>query len=445
MLFKRKGAAAKGSSLNSPFSGLCMSLNSAIGSGILALPRSFNNSGIILASILIFFFALLLYTTVTMYLDLSTRWWHKKREDHLYSLPEEEVVHLSRMTRETPENKKWGLVWYIVYQVGLILMQFVTVMCYANVVAGSMAQLVHFDMQDGDACMDTANLTSGCSKAYMIWIAIYIAIQLGLAFVDLKYQAIVQNLFAVYRWLLVIVLIGLAGYSLKIDGIAETANKTGSDPAGFGSLLPTLTFSCFIHAGIAHLYAPVRGKDKNLKKMFFSLMMLVAVIYCLVACLNALAYGKALISVVTQTYLSDPKFDSAFEKGLIKFISWYPPLALTFATPNQAFPLAESFIDFFPEKLRAKLVIKIACRWFTVLVPSCIVLGVRSFTALISLSSFGGYLVCFAVPAGLVLTTKDLRSKESPFYSFWSRSWYAWTVMVWCLFSIVYTAIYFDA
>ena len=441
-LFGKK--KTEGSLLISPLSGLALSINTAIGSGILALPLSFQQSGIILSSVIIYFFGVLMWTTCIQYLEIACRYWHKTRPDHEYTLPEDDIVHLGASVLETPTTRAKSLICYTLYQIGLILMQFVTIMAYANVSAGSMAQVVHFPMQDGDACLNTSDLSKGCSHAYMIWVTVYIVINLVMSFIELKYQAILQNLFALYRWVLIIVLIGMSSYALKHRGVSDSAIKYETTPAGFGSLLPTLTFAMYVHSGISYLYQPVRNKNKSLNLMFFSLMMIVSVVFCLVACLNALAYGNSLSSVVTSSYLSDPLFTTKFEKGLIQLINWYPPLALTFSSCNQAFPFAQSLIEFAPKRYSNSFWLKISARWIVIIIPSVIVYGVRSFTVLVSLSAFGGYLVCFFVPSLTLLLTADLKSAQSPYYKWYCQPWYCYTIILWAIFSVIYTAIFFS-
>jgi amino acid permease len=177
---------------------------------------------------------------------------------------------------------------------------------YASVWASSFTANVPVAFLNGGATcnIEQSGLTGGCVGPYLLWLAVFAAIAIPLACVDLEEQVAIQVLMFAARVLVVALLTGTVAVGMAgcTDGVVFAEVPPGkpqhtalADAAGLATVIPVSIFSFIFHHSIPGLSQPVANKT-TLPRMFAVTFVIITVFYASVGLLVAVFFGPAVNS-----------------------------------------------------------------------------------------------------------------------------------------------------
>ncbi|KAG2201969.1 hypothetical protein INT47_000508 [Mucor saturninus] len=244
-----------------------MFLKAFIGSGVLFLPKAFQNGGLALSIVLMIVIALIcLFAFLRL---VSTQ--------HVIGGSYGDMGGLlyGKATRYIV------LFFIVISQIGFVCSYFIFV-------SGNLVSVVDV----------LSNCTAGIEQKYYVWMPLVILIPLSLIrhIAKLSFTAIIADLFILFG---LVCIIYFTAVELSVNGVGP--NVAAVNPVSFGMMIGTATFS---FEGIG-LIIPIVESMERPEKFPFVLclgMLIVCVIYILIGSISYLAYGDAIQSAVIYNF-----------------------------------------------------------------------------------------------------------------------------------------------
>ena len=192
-----------------------------------------------------------------------------------------------------------------VYAVILSMYMYGGLCAYASVWASSFSANVPIPFLNGGATcnIETSGLGGPCTGPYLLWLAVFAAVAIPLACMDLEEQVGVQVAMFAARVLVVLLLTGTVAVGLgSCDGVVFAEVPPGKprptplfDAAGLATVIPVSIFSFIFHHSIPGLSAPVADKVR-LPRMFATAFAIITLFYASVGLLVAAFFGESVNS-----------------------------------------------------------------------------------------------------------------------------------------------------
>ena len=406
--------------LISPFTGYAGAISSAIGVGIFALSQAYQKGSVVVAMVLCAICYVLSICSSQMFLEAAARYWYKKRGN--FVLPDDRYATTSMLCRDLPRHRAVGRVLSICFQICNFIYLFATLLETAFAATQTFASDIPLKDKNGHTyhCGDPAasDFSPKCNDVFWGLLIGLTCLLMFITFFDLRKVGWLFNIFIVWRWFVMFIVIGFCSYAIGHNGAAKDVAWTKTDIAGFAYLAPALVFAFIWQASIGVVYEPIRDKPKNLPIVFTALTITMTFLYALIGLLGVIAFGAASDAVLVNNFHSI-KMGNNFVRFLAQCAILYPPFSYLSTCPLIAQPLATQVLEWFPERCRNKKGYIMSVRALCVWVPAIIAGFYRHFNIIVQISGIGSYLIMLLFPPIMLLLSNDLRDKTKCVYWRW--------------------------
>ena len=419
----------------SPFTGLMNAVGASLGVGILALPQAFQQGSLVVGVILSTFSFLTATISCQMFTEAASRYWYKHRGS--YKLPDDRYVPSSILCRELPKKRYFGIPLSIIFQICNAVFLYANLLETSSTAAQSLVNDLPMHYLKKLHCDQPIDYPHLCNNAFWITLIVLTAVVAFISLFDLRRIALLFNIFSIWRWFVLFILVGLCSSQLYQHGIAEGISYTKTDMQGFAYLCPAVVFTFMWQASIGVVYEPIRNKEKTLTPVYFNCNLLMNFIYILVALLGQFAFGSSAESMLVYNF-NQMEIKSYSVKVLRQFAVLFPPFVYVSSSPFSAQPLATQLLEWCPSSWRNKRINICIARIIACYIPALCAGGIRSFNIIEKITGVFAYSIMFIFPSIMLLASVDLRDKKSTYFKWWSSTISQWfMIIIGCFFECV--------
>ncbi|VDD84866.1 unnamed protein product [Enterobius vermicularis] len=453
--------------------GLLFIFNIIVGTGALALPKSFQVAGYGASVILIHISCLASFICATFIVEsmavANAAILRKKRrgceveEDADFS----EVYSIKQRTEISEMAKLFlnhtGLVFsYLI----LALYLFGDLTIYCTTVSKSIMNIVcdsvTGNFTENDPCWRKNAINFNRNNAYRMAILLFTTIITPMVLMGITRTKYLQISTSLSRWAAFVLMIMLAVISLFKDGVE--ASPHFFEINGFGSLFGTTVYAFMCHHSLPGIVTPMRQK-RNVIAGIGVVYIIILLFYITLSLTGSYAFRK-VFDVYTLNFLHDEDAQSLLYKILHYFLALFPVFTLSSNYPIVANTLANNLYVLFESLLpspvseerqsllssavdselsppsplieRRKKFTRGCCIFSVIAIPACISFFTDNVLLLASLTgSYPGVGVQYLIPSGIFCRynrrefgTPVPAESSSPFKSmFWPYAMFAWSAL----------------
>ena len=415
--------------LISPVTGFSNAISSCVGVGVLALSQSFQQGSLVVGLIMFAIATVTSLISCQMFVEAASRYWFKKRGT--YKLANDTYATSSQLCRDLPKKRAFGRVFSILFQVCNSIYLFANLLETSSTAAQSVVADLPIKYLKDHNCTNPATYDSACKPAFWATLMIGTAILTMIALFDLRKLSLLFNIFSLWRWFIVAILIYFCSKEIHTNGgVSASVNYTHVDIYSFSAQAPAVIFAFMWQASIGVVYEPIRSKEKNLLPLFLVTNAAMTAMYVIITLLGQFAFGEDILSMLVYNFRT-MRLDSMGLKVLSQFAILYPPFVYFASSPFSVQPLATQVLEWFPEKYRTRPLWVSIIRVFAAFIPAIFAGFITTFSIIQKITGFFAYAIMFIFPAIMLLTSNDLKAKtNSPYYKWWISTPIQWGMII---------------
>ncbi|KAK2948334.1 putative Amino acid transporter family protein [Blattamonas nauphoetae] len=457
-------------------------VNGCIGAGFFSIPKTFINSGLILAILLI---NMGLSIPVLIYLfstSISSSPLHPNPSQTLEMLARARGMTYSKV-HKVPHHHTHNQMTFAVYSftdvgrvffgrpgqavIALIMAAYgiMSMWIYGSMFASTSANLIvryFLGRWDKRECIMEADPSDVCQRTYNLVLIGFGIIAFFIECLGMKYLTKIQVFFTIYRFVAFGTIILSCIISLAFNGAywLQDTKQIGpeSNPwyqfrwNGFPALFSSCSVAFTVCYHLPTILSPMKPGKKHAAHVTIASLLTVLIIYMGTACLVTLALGNDVLQFVILNYSNygakgfkrwtdtdNPLVENWFSTIIKLVVMLFPIMNLLSSFPLVSTTMATNIIGLFPESIRARA-------------PDLIFFGINLIMSLIPLflSSFFpslGLIVRFtgivSIFVGIFIPTlfhsysrrKTKPEHQTPYSGWWSRPWLA---VIWLIYGAFY-------
>lgn len=466
--------------------GYFYTINSIIGSGILAIPWAYTEGGWLLGLICQAFttsFALILayhliqimsrmevlskmtkngYTILPIkFSQLFSRTFPEdfiiskkgyKDEEALLEIEDQPRISHVRYDMTEMISVLLGKPGGILFGVCLTVSIYGTLVAYSSIFASSLASTVPIlGLSTCSIYEDDTGFGDDCWRKYWFYLFVLLAAVSVLVVIGLKEQAGMQAFMSVMRFVVIFLMLGTSIAALSTDtNLTDDESNEGSlsliNPMGIGITLPIIFMSSSFHSMIPNTIQYVNSKSLNVPKIIQSAICTVTVLFTLLGIIVPLAVSdiEGMITLSWIDYTGGMSDQSWWSYILMYIIVLFPALDVLSVFPILAINLSDNLISLKYGKFAEGSITKESFLFyrFIVIIPPILTaiffynLGyILDFTGTITLLGTGVFIPL------MTITSRKLVPQHGDFDYWFSNDKWSWFILVasFVLFAVTWT------
>ncbi|KAL0230782.1 hypothetical protein PCE1_004337 [Barthelona sp. PCE] len=405
----------------------------AVGTGVLNLPSQALNSGIRMAIVTLIINSIFLYQTYCLLADAmsfaptvdrlnktGTTTLHLDYEiERKIELPELINIIIGRNARRF-------------YQGAITFYMIGSLWSYAATFSGSLTQEFSHLFGVAENCDPDLNWSPACNRVYVYFMLAFTVICIFLTLKDLADQAIIQGILAVFRFVVLFIMIITAtiGYfTVKDPMFADPHIPADWNWRSIVNLFPAVAFSQIGHHSVPGLVHPLKNK-KKLKWLFFGAIALTFVFYTMLIISTVVFFGDKTAQLITLNWIKYPWTGAEpnwWQMVIKQTVILFVPINVLSCFPINAITLGNNLLDSVPPEKRTKKV-QVGFLLLAAIPPLIAATFSHTLSAIVVLAGCFGFFICLVFPSVLFIKSRDriqkhLKSRKvrGPYHSWFSN------------------------
>ena len=235
----------------------------------------------------------------------------------------------------------------------LFVSVFGTLVAFSSIFASSMASAVPIYGFSTCSIYDNgSSFGNSCWIKYWFYLAVMMVLAIGLVLIGLKEQAEVQAVMSIMRFVIIGLLLAtciaaMAMNSNLTDSKSNNASATFFTPLGIGLTLPIIFMSSVFHAAIPNTIQYVKDKNTNVPLIIHSAIITSTVLFLLLGIIIPLGVSdiEGMITMNYLGYTGGHDEQSWWSYIIMYFIVLFPALDVLSVFPLLAINLSDNLIS----------------------------------------------------------------------------------------------------
>ncbi|OMJ74345.1 hypothetical protein SteCoe_26734 [Stentor coeruleus] len=455
--------------------GYFYTINSIIGSGMLAIPWAYSEGGWLLGvlsqiftttfTLILSYHQIQIMSRIEVLCNLSKRGYRiipvkpsqflartfpedfivsdkgYKEEEELLEIKDKPVISQVRFDLCEMISVLLGKSGAVLFGISLSLSIYGALVAYCSIFASSLASTIPiFGLNTCNIYDDSIEFADDCWKIYWFYLFIFLVSMSLLVIIGLKEQAGFQSVMSIMRFLVIFLILGTSIEAISSDtNLTDSNSNNGSldliNPMSIGITLPIIYLATSFHSTIPCTLQYVRNKNINVPRIINSSLFTITILYTLIGIFVPLSKSnpESMMTINWIDYTGGHSDQSWWSMTIMYIIILFPALDIFSLFPILAIALSDNLMALQYGKFNENSISKETFFFYRFLVIIPPVMVAMLFYSLGYILDFTGTLSIFVagvfVPLMSIASRKMVTQHGDYDYWFVNEKW-SWFILI---------------